>query len=203
MYWKIASLLIFALFCLWVLYESHRTVNIARKEKEAFFERERRANMTRKKSLDNLKYITIPEDLPYELHSDNDDILAYSRIIRELTGEKIVNFTGYTNTDLKLMYGAPNITKLSIYDQNYTTLVTTLQKWADLLLSLGDENEAYKMMEYCVDIDTDVGKTYYLLAEHYLDMGSDEKYFKLIETAENLRSINKDNIAQNLKDKLF
>ena len=203
MYWKIASLLMFALFCLWVFYESHRTVNIARKQKEAYFERERRANATRKKPLTNLEYVTVPEDLPYELHDDNDDIAAYVRTIRELSDQKIVNFTGYTNTDLKLMYGAPNITKLSIYDQNYTTLVTVLQKWADVLLSLHEEEEAYKMMEYCISIGSDVGKTYYELAEHYLDVGNDEGYFNLIETAEGLRSFNKDNIAQNLKDKLF
>ncbi len=203
MYWKIASLLMFALFCLWVFYESHRTVNIARKQKEAYFERERRANATRKKPLTDLKYVTVPEDLPYELHTDNDDISAYVRTIRELSDQKIVNFTGYTNTDLKLMYGAPNITKLSIYDQNYTTLVTVLQKWADVLLSLHEEEEAYRMMEYCISIGSDVGKTYYELAEHYLDIGNDEGYFDLIETAEGLRSFNKDNIAQNLKDKLF
>ncbi len=203
MYWKIASLLMIALFFLWILYESHRTVRVAQKKKEAFWERERRANMTRKKSLDNLDYITIPDDFPYGLHSDDDDISSYVRTINELRGEKIVNFTGYSNTDLKLMYGAPNITKLTLYDQNYTALVTTLQKWAEALIKYENYDEAYKIMEFCISVKTDVGKTYYALAEHYLDEGRDEDFFKLIETAESLNSINKNNIAQALKDKVF
>ena len=203
MYWKIASLLIFALFCAWVFYESKRTVRLLNKDREAFWERERRANATRRKPLDNLDYIEIPGDLPYNLHTDNDDIAAYIRIIEGLKNEKIVNFTGYSNTDLKLEYGAPNITKLSIYDQNYTTLVTTLQKWADVLLSLGENEAAWKMLEYCVSIKTDVGKTYYILGEHYLEEGMDMEYLDLINTAESLRSLNKDNIAQTLKDKVF
>lgn len=193
----------FAMFGGWVYYESHRTVRIAKNEKEAYWERERRANATRKKPLDNLDYIKIPEDLPFGLLPDNQEIVACERVISELSEQKIVNFTGYSNTDLKLEYGAPNITKLSLYDQNYTALVTTLQKWADELLKSGHDEEAYKIMEYCISIKTDVGRTYYALAEHYLDNGNDVEYFGLIETAENLRSLNKDHIAQNLKDKIF
>ena len=37
-----------------------------------------------------------------------------------------MHLTGYTNTDLKLEYGAPNIKLLSAYDQRYTTLARTL-----------------------------------------------------------------------------
>ena len=203
MYWKIASLLMFLMFCAWVLYESHRTVRIAKKEEENFWERERRANLTRKKSLDNLDYITVPENLPYELHAEDDNISSYIRTIRELSNETIVNFTGYSNTDLKLMYGAPNITKLTLFDQNYTTLVTTLQKWAEALIKFDEKEEAVKILEYCISIKTDVGKSYYTLAEYYLENGRDEDYFKLIETAEGLKSLNKNNIAQALKDKIF
>lgn len=203
MYWKITSLVVLALFFLWIYYESHRTVRLQHKRMDAFWERERRANATRKKPLDGLDYVQIPEDLPRNLHVDDDNIASYIRIIDGMMGEKIVNFTGYSNTDLKLMYGAPNITKLTVYDQNFTTLVTTLQKWADALISYGDKDEAIKIMEYCVSIRSDVGKTYYTLAEYYIENGRDEDYFNLIETAESLNSLNKDYIAQALKDKIF
>ena len=59
-----------------------------------------------------------------------------------LSDSPIVNFTGLTNTDLKLMYGAPNIDLLMRYDQNYTTLACTLQKWADKLYGEGYVAEA-------------------------------------------------------------
>ncbi len=198
MYWKLASLAIFAIFCAWVWYESHRTVNIAKKREEEFWEREREANSTRRKPIDHLDYIKLPKDLPYELHTDNDDISACIRTIKELEGENILNLTGYSNTDLKLEYGAPNITELSRCDQNYTTLVTTFQKWADELLNLGEEAEAVKLMEFCVRTKCDVGKTYRLLAKYYLNNGEIDKYNALLTTIDETKSINKEHIKESL-----
>ena len=94
----------------------------------AFWEKELKANSTRRKSLDGLNYINIPaNNLPFGALPDDGDVLYCEKIIKNLMEQKIVNLTGYSNTDLKLEYGAPNITELTIYDQNYTTLVTNLQ----------------------------------------------------------------------------
>lgn len=199
MYWKISSLLIFAIFCLWVYYESHRTVRNAKAKENAFWEREAKANSTRRKSLDGLDYIKVPDELPYELYPENDNIQSYINIVRELSRDKIVNFTGYTNTDLKLEYGAPNITELSRYDQNYTTLVTTLQKWADELNELGSEDEAIKMMEYLISIKCDIGKTYRILGRHYINTGNDEAFENLIKTIGETKSMNQDYIRDDLQ----
>ena len=49
----------------------------------------------------------------------------YKQIILTLKDLPIVNFTGISNTELKLRYGAPNIDLLTQYDQNYTLLVRT------------------------------------------------------------------------------
>lgn len=203
MYWKIASLLMFIMFCAWVYYESHRTVRLQKKQEEEFWERERQANSVRNKPLNDLNYVVVPDNLPYDLHTDNEEIASYIRTVKGLSDEKIVNFTGYTNTDLKMEYGTGNITKLSMYDQNYTTLVTTLQKWADMLISLDEKNAAIGLLEFCVSIGTDVGKTYYILAEHYLENNDEFAYFDLIDKASDLKSINAENIAKNLRDKVF
>lgn len=195
-------MLMFALFCAWVMYESRRTVRLKEKREEAFWEREQRANLTRRKPIDHLEYITIPEDLPINLHTDNDDICACIRTIDGLRDEKILNLTGWSNTDLKLEYGAPNITELSRYDQNYTTLVTTLQKWADLLIGFDKKEEAYKILEFMVSTKCDIKKTYTILADHYSETGHPEKIKDLIKIVEDTKSLNTGFIKAALEEQL-
>ncbi|MDE7358359.1 MAG: hypothetical protein K2N39_02805, partial [Lachnospiraceae bacterium] len=104
--------------------------NTAAMERE-FWQRERAANNTRRKPLDDLKYIKLPMEIfPMELLQDVPRIEDYREIILSLNEQPIVNFTGLSNTELKLRYGAPNITLLTTYDQNYTLLARTLQQWA-------------------------------------------------------------------------
>ena len=84
--------------------------------KQLFWDKELAANNVRKKPLDDLNYITIPLDtLPTQVMRDNERVLEYISIIETLSTEKIVNFNGITNTDLKLTYGTANITALSAY----------------------------------------------------------------------------------------
>ena len=81
--------------------------------------------------------------------------------------EKIVNFTGITNTDLKMEYGAPNITVLTQYDQNYTSLVIALQNWGEALYNSGYYEDAAKVLEFSVKTRTDISSTYRLLVDMY------------------------------------
>ncbi|SCX04737.1 hypothetical protein SAMN02910339_00721 [Lachnospiraceae bacterium YSD2013] len=199
MYWKIASLLIFAIFGAWTLYESKSRARKMEKKEDAFWERELLADSVRRKPIDGLKYIKIPEDLPTELLSDNPEMVSILTTIDGLRKDKILNLTGYTNTDLKMEYGAANLTDLSRFDSNFTTLITTFQKWADLLLEAGYENEAVSLMEYIVENDGDIGKTYRLLARHYLDNGEPSKLDVLIERAGALKSLNRPYIVESIE----
>ncbi len=119
-------------------------VNIRKNKKDQaaieqdFWAREREANSTRRKSLDDLDYIRLPmETFPMTLLEDVPKVEDYKQIILTLKDLPIVNFTGISNTELKLRYGAPNIDLLTQYDQNYTLLVRTLQQWAQLLYDAG------------------------------------------------------------------
>lgn len=177
---------------------------IQKKQQENnFWERERRANSIRKKPLDNLDYIRIPvEHFPTHLLQDNEVVMECIEILETLSVNKIVNLTGFSNTDLKLEYGAANLTVLSEYDQNYTLLVRTLQKWADSLMDAGYMEEATVLMEFAVSTNTDVSRTYYCLADYWVSQGETVQIERLINTAENLRSSNKDVIVRNLRKKL-
>lgn len=170
-------------------------------EEQDFWERERKANFTRKKSLDHLDYISIPFDsLPMQTAGEDETVSSCHEQLQELSLEKIVNFTGFTNTDLKLEYGTANITALSQYDQNYTLLVRTLQEWAHRLHELGYREEALMVLEFALNTRTDISASYYLAASIYHEKGQEEKILRLLETAGTLRSAMKDPIVRTLKE---
>lgn len=165
-----------------------------------FWARENRANFVRNKPLDDLNYINIPlESFPTHVLNEDPVVLECIDIIVSLTSQKIVNLTGWSNTDLKLEYGTGNISILSEYDQNYTVLVRTLQKWADALIGAGHWDDAVTLMEFAVKTGTDVGRTYYRLADYWNTRGEWEQVNRLIHSAEQLHSAHKNTIIKNLK----
>lgn len=199
---KISILASIFVFMLFVYLSIKRQSRAAAKQNDAFWEREARANSVRRKSLDNLLYIMIPlEKFPTHLLHENPTVLDCIDTVESLTDKKIVNLTGWSNTDLKLAYGAANINILSEYDHNYTLLATTLQKWADELLKANYTDEAAVLMQFAVSTLTDVGRTYYLLADYYASTGKWEQINDLIKTAEGLRSSNKTTILRRLQEK--
>ena len=164
-----------------------------------FWAREQKANSTRRKSLDGLNYITIPlESFPTHILQQDSDVTECINTLEALTSQKIVNLTGYSNTDLKLEYGTANITVLTEYDQNYTVLVRTLQKWADVLIENGYIKEAAVLMEFAVDTGSDVSSTYYKLVDYYASNGDEEQIRHLKGMAGALRSSNRDIILRHL-----
>lgn len=197
-----AILASFIAVCLILSVSLKRQKKNARKEEQTFWERERLANSVRRKPLDNLPFVNIPlETFPTHLLREDSTVLECISIVEALTSQKVVNLTGYSNTDLKLEYGTANITVLSEYDQNYTVLVRTLQKWADILLESGYASEACVLMEFAVSTGTDITRTYYSLADIYASRGDFQRIGDLIHTAETLRSSNKAVIVRTLNKK--
>lgn len=169
--------------------------------KQNYLEIERQANSTRKKSLENLDYIIIPfSTLPMNTAAQDEVVSECVKEIRELSKEKIVNFTGLTNTDLKLKYGTANITLLTVYDQNFTLLVRSLQDWAKRLFELGHTDECLILLEFAVSIRTDISSSYYLAAKIYAKQGNMEKITYLIQTAQSLNSAMKNPIVRTLQE---
>ncbi len=198
---KIPFFASFIIFIVWLAYELSKVRRRSEKKESSFWEKEAQANRTRRKPLDSLNYITIPfEKLPMELLADDEGISECHRILGVLKDSPIVNFTGISNTELKLEYGAPNINLLMRYDENYTTLVSTLQKWALLLYEAGYAAEAKNILEFAVSTNTDVSGTYRLLASIYTKEGQTGKIEDLLKRAKNLRSGSKDTIVRILQE---
>ncbi len=194
----LASLfLFFWVFCR----QMKRHTRSIQEEQQSFWQKERASNSVRKKPLDNLDYITIPlENLPVNNHTDDDSVADCVSTITTLSECKIVNLTGITNTDLKLTYGTANITILTEYDQNFILLVTTLQKWAARLHALGDVSSAVSILEYAVNIGSDVSKTYSLLASIYDEKNELSKITLLKERAATLTSSSGKFIVRKLEE---
>lgn len=186
-----------------------RTNNMDQSNNDEFWAKESKANATRRKSLEGLNYISIPLDkLPFGTMPEDDEVLFCERAIQTLSSRKIVNLTGLTNTDLKLEYGAPNISALTNYDQNYTSLVTNLQKWGKLLYDAGFYKEASIILEFSVSTRTDVTASYRLLCDMYqtklgLTSGEfEQKIRAMIPVAESLKSLSKEPILNLLNSYL-
>lgn len=206
---KFPFLASFILLCIFLNYNMRRVSRKAENKEENFWERERESNNVRKKSLDTLEYIHIPVDLLPFGTSDGDAILEdCENSLMALKDEKIVNFTGIPNTDLKLEYGTANITLLTEYDQNYTTLVVTLQKWGQQLYDLGRFEDATKVLEFSLKTRSDISGTYRLLVDLYktkLGLTESEIQHKLeamLPIAKELNSLSKNQILNMINSAL-
>lgn len=203
-------LFLFIIFCAWLRYEIHKDSKKPNGQ-QTFLERERLANMTPPKSLNNLDYITIPLDkLPFGALQGHKEIDHMEYTIRSLAQEnrKIVNLTGITNTDIKLEYGAANIVKLMEYDASYITLIKTLQEWADVLYEEKLYNEVKSLLEFSVSTKCDIAESYSMLCDIYKnhlglsDSEAIEKIKALQPYAAELKSMNKATIENSLKKEL-
>ncbi|WP_155840100.1 hypothetical protein [Butyrivibrio sp. MC2021] len=202
---KFPILASFILLCIFSAIGMRRTSRKFEEKEQNFWERERESNNVRKKSLDTLEYIHIPYDLlPFGTAEDNGILLSAEEELLALKDEKIVNFTGISNTDLKLEYGTANITALTQFDQNYTALVVSLQKWGEALYNLGRFEDACQVLEFAVKTRTDISATYRLLIDLYkTKLGFNEATIKsklegLLPIAKNLNALSRNQILNML-----
>ncbi|MBR6359264.1 MAG: hypothetical protein IKS11_06405 [Lachnospiraceae bacterium] len=182
---------------------SKRNQRDAEAEERAFIEKEQRANTTRRKDISNLDFITIPPCLSSPSGLLSEEIAETEKQIAALQDKKIVNFTGITNTDLKLTYGAANIDALSEYDNNYLKLVRLIVKYAKQLIDAGLTEKAKEILEFGMSVKTDVSANYTLLAKLYKDEGNTEKIKEIRLIAEQLNSLTKAKLLRDLDDILL
>ena len=203
---KFPFLASFILLCIVMNLLMRRTSRKTEEQEASFWEKELQSNNVRKKSLENLEYIHIPFDLlPFGTAGDDPTLQAAENELTALKDEKIVNLTGITNTDLKLEYGTANITPLTQYDQNYTALVCSLQKWGQALYDLGRFEDSAKVLEFAVKTRSDITATYRLLIDLYkTKLGFNEEEIQrkldgLVPIAKNLNSLSRQTILKLLQ----
>ncbi len=192
----------FVIFALWSMYEIRRSTAAGRKKSEEFWKQEREADNVRKQDISNLDYISIPFDkLPF---NDSPELPArtYQDNILKLKDKKILNLTGYTNTELKLQYGAANLEALTEYDTNFTKLASNIARWGQNLYESGNLKDAITVLEYGIHIGTDVSSNYLTLGQIYLNQDRTDSIYDLIDQAGDLRTLMKDSILKHLRELL-
>lgn len=192
----------FLILVIMVHHSIHQNSKYEKKAEEEYWEKEAQANFVRKKSLDGLDYIRIPDEilnLKSNLQNQTTEISACLEKLSLLSEQKIVNLTGISNTDLKLAYGTANITILSEYDLNYTELATTLQKLAEALLEINEKKLAILVLEFAIDTGSDISKTFFMLADLYQESGEAENIDLLIQRAEETHTLMKETILNTLR----
>lgn len=196
---KFPLLASFIVFGITLTYGMRKASRRKEQQDDSFWDREREANTTLRKPLDDLVFVEVPlEDLPFGVLADNEIVEDCERMIRTYENKKSVNLTGFTNTDLKFRYGAPNLQILTIYDNNYTQLIRTLHKWAEELLKNNYIAEAECILSYAISTGSDIIKSYELLAKIYADRQDTDALSKLRDAAEALNSMSKNVILRNL-----
>lgn len=168
-------LLAFIAFCAVLAVRRKKQADRQLEANEAFLERERAANATRKKDISNLDYLPFSIDrLPTGTCSD-DALALDEAVFQKLSGQRIINLSRYSNTDLKLMYGPANLNSLTEYDDNYHELSSTLASYAARKEVLGRREEAIAVLEYAMELKIDTSQIYVSLAGLYQKQGSPEK----------------------------
>ncbi len=189
----------FILFILWFRVKSKKSGKEEAFEQEDFWRREQEANFARKRDISGLDYLTVDKSrLPFGT-ADDEEGKAIENDVEKIISKKIINLSGMTNTDLKLAYGRSNLDALTEYDQNYTDLVRTLNKWGVCLYKKNDARRARDVFEYAISIGSDITETYSSLAKIYLECDEPQKVRRLIECAEESGSFMKDSIISNLR----
>ncbi len=188
----------FMLFAFWVTYQAKKTSPVEKQKEEDFWNREYNANFVRKKDISGLNYIKVPlEKLPFQDTTDSQ-LLELQNKVKEIAQTDILNLTGISNTDLKYMYGAMNLDKLSVCDNNFIKLSRALYNWGAYLYENKMTDAAREVFEYAVSCKVDISNIYITLAAIYYEKGQTDKISYLKEQASTLNTLMKNSILKAL-----
>ncbi|MBQ2981094.1 MAG: hypothetical protein IJD58_03100 [Lachnospiraceae bacterium] len=192
-------------FTAWLAFERLKSSKQDEERVRAFWQRENDANNTRRKNLDTLTYIKVPnwitlDALSSALPTDDAELNRCSDIFKSLSSQRILNLTGMTSTDIKMEYGPANLNKLDEYDQNFTLFAQTIYAYGERLHTLGFDHEAMRVLRFGIDSLSDISGNYKLLASLYIKYGQQEKISEIRDTATKLNSLLKKSIIKYLDE---
>ena len=168
------------------------------KKSDDFWSYENNANFVRRKDISNLEYIKVPlETLPFK-HTSDSQLEELQDNVKQIAQTQILNLTGISNTDLKYMYGAANLDKLSTYDNNFIKLSRALYNWGMYLYKNNEIDNAQIIFEYAVSCKVDISHIYTTLAHIYADKGEINKIQNLKEQEKTLNTLMKTSILKAL-----
>lgn len=91
---------------------------------------------------------------------------VYTMLLRK-ANKPMVNLKDQSNLDLKSLYGAQIVDKVSVYEKNYFEFMDILFKYGKILYDNNYIKEAQMTLEEGIDYHCDVSKCYILLIKIY------------------------------------
>lgn len=187
----------FIVFIIWLQVKTKQGDKVSTWD-EAYWQKEYQSNFARKKDPDDLDYITVDMDrIPMEEYCSEEEQDLYVEL-KKILSQPIINLNNMSNTDLKLTYGIANFEKLSAYDQNYTRLIRTLNRLGNYCFDNGNTTRAKRILEYAIELGSDISSTYTTLANIYLQEDAIEKIQTLINQMDQTDSLMKETTKNKL-----
>ena len=196
-------LVCFLIFIGWLLYEQRKSRKVAEQESKDFWAREQEANQTRKKDISNLPLLHVSEEEIPVADTDNDSVLYYVGQVKEIIKNPMMDFSDYTNTDLKLAYGVGNFKVLCEYDENFNHFLLALTNLARACTEAGLYSEAEQTFLLAFHYGSQKMTDYTSLADIYLHLEEPEKISALIRNVEDGPLPHKEALIQALEQKLM
>ena len=204
----------FASFVIFIFVLQHNMRKNQKKQEQdesSFWKRESSANDVRKRSLEDLNYVTFSAESFYPLalldHNTCGEFLQKNPEVKEilsrflfLENQKMVNLTEFSNTDLKFKYGVANLNTLTEYDTNYNEFITLLHTYGNIFMNNGYSSQALRIFEYAISIGSDISATYTSCALLYQQQEQWDKLEFLKKEAEKISTSRKDSILRKLKE---
>lgn len=186
-------------FIIWVRVKMKQNKSVISESDKLFWEREAKANFARKRDISALDYFSPdPSRLPFTDEMDETEAERVAEVKNYSSG-KMMNLSGYSNTDLKEMYGAANLDELSEYDQRFQLFLRALSEWANYLFEKKEYVRAKTIYEYAIEIGSDISTVYINLGILYAKAGKTSKVDELITLVENSDFALKDSIIKKLR----
>lgn len=189
----------FIVFTFWLRYKLKHAAGSSAVSSEEFWNRERESNFIPKKDISDLDYIQVPlQEFPFRDDTSDEALIDWQNKVRAASEKKMLNLTGFSNTDLKFAYGSANYPLLADYDQNFTVFIRNLFGWAKYLSETGDITAARQLLEFGVTCRSDISGNYTLLADIYLKEDDLDSFRRLQEQASHIPGARKEAICASL-----
>ena len=187
-------------FCAWLAYEKNKHTRLQRAESKKFWQREEQANHTRNKDISQLEYFSVDSStIPSNTYNSQQIELAKNQIFTDLE-KKMIDLSGYSNTDLKLAYGVGNFSLLSTYDANYNTFLLHLSQLATAYRDEEYWDDAENCYHLCLKLGSQKISDYTGLAKTYLATDRPEEVSALISEISNSTMKRKASILKYLRN---
>ncbi len=169
-------------------------------KRKQFWDREEQAMFTRSHPLNELPFIE-PSCLSLPLKQReqlSEEVLKKEKELLIAIKKPMLNIRNKSNTDLKLEYGAGNLSILTEYEHNYNTCLQLVYQLGELLNESRHFDDAIDVLSMGMDMNTDISEHYILLAKLYVLNRDKNNLEQLIAKAENCPSLLKGKILNNL-----